>query len=148
MRSSRKRPRNSSRRKLGFSHSAWREASAARVVDMQNPSCLIVRRPVGLSLDQTEHAGGSKGEAMTARRVERVVAGRQTTEGAGVRLRRSLGGAELDQFDPFLLLDEFKSDDRNDYIAGFPDHPPRGFETVTYMLAGGMRHEDSRGNRG
>jgi len=85
---------------------------------------------------------------MTARRVERVVAGRQTTEGAGVRLRRSLGGAELDQFDPFLLLDEFKSDDRNDYIAGFPDHPHRGFETVTYMLAGAMRHEDSRGNRG
>src|SRR3990172_5310008 len=159
MRASRKRPRNSSRRKLGVSHSAWREASAAfrasrsvtsgaRVVDMQNPSCLIVRRPVGLSLDQTEHSGGSKGDAMTASRVERVVAGRQTTGGAGVRRRRSRGGAELDQFAPFLLLDEFKSEDRNDYIAGFPDHPHRGFETVTYMLAGAMRHEDSRGNRG
>ena len=54
----------------------------------------------------------------------------------------------LDSFDPFLLLDEFRSDDPNDYIAGFPDHPHRGFETVTYMLAGRMRHEDNQGNTG
>jgi hypothetical protein len=65
-----------------------------------------------------------------------------------VRLRRSLGGPELDHLDPFLLLDEFKSDERDDYIAGFPDHPHRGFETVTYMLAGAMLHRDSRGNEG
>jgi redox-sensitive bicupin YhaK (pirin superfamily) len=65
-----------------------------------------------------------------------------------VRLRRSLGGSELDHLDPFLLLDEFRSDDSSDYIAGFPDHPHRGFETVTYMLAGAMLHRDSRGNEG
>ena len=85
---------------------------------------------------------------MRARRVVRVIRGRETSEGAGVRLRRTLGGPEIDHLDPFLLLDEFKSDDRNDYIAGFPDHPHRGFETVTYMLAGAMRHRDSRGNQG
>jgi len=77
-----------------------------------------------------------------------VVPGQDTSDGAGVRLRRSLGGSQLNQLDPFLLLDEFKSDDSNDYIAGFPDHPHRGFETVTYMLAGVMRHKDSRGNEG
>ncbi len=77
-----------------------------------------------------------------------MVPGQDTSDGAGVRLRRSLGGSQLNQLDPFLLLDEFKSDDSNDYIAGFPDHPHRGFETVTYMLAGVMRHKDSRGNEG
>jgi hypothetical protein len=85
---------------------------------------------------------------MRARRVVRVIRGRETSDGAGVRLRRTLGGPELDHLDPFLLLDEFKSDDKDDYIAGFPDHPHRGFETVTYMLAGSMRHRDSRGNQG
>jgi redox-sensitive bicupin YhaK (pirin superfamily) len=85
---------------------------------------------------------------MPSRGVVRVVRGRETSDGAGVRLRRSLGGPEIDHLDPFLLLDEFKSDDRNDYLAGFPDHPHRGFETVTYMLAGAMRHRDSRGNEG
>jgi len=85
---------------------------------------------------------------MGARRVVRVIRGRETSDGAGVRLRRTLGGPELDHLDPFLLLDEFKSDDKDDYIAGFPDHPHRGFETVTYMLAGSMRHRDSRGNQG
>ena len=85
---------------------------------------------------------------MGARRVVRVIRGRETSEGAGVRLRRTLGGPEIDHLDPFLLLDEFKSDDKDDYIAGFPDHPHRGFETVTYMLAGSMRHRDSRGNQG
>jgi redox-sensitive bicupin YhaK (pirin superfamily) len=85
---------------------------------------------------------------MAARRVVRVIRGRETSEGAGVRLRRTLGGPEIDHLDPFLLLDEFKSEDRDDYIAGFPDHPHRGFETVTYMLAGSMRHRDSRGNEG
>ena len=77
-----------------------------------------------------------------------MVPGQDTSDGAGVRLRRSLGGSQLNQLDPFLLLDEFKSDDSNDYIAGFPDHPHRGFETVTYMLAGVMQHKDSRGNEG
>jgi redox-sensitive bicupin YhaK (pirin superfamily) len=82
------------------------------------------------------------------RRVARVVTGKPTSEGAGVRLTRMIGTPELDHVDPFLLLDEFKSDRGDDYVAGFPDHPHRGFETVTYMLAGSMRHEDHVGNRG
>ena len=82
------------------------------------------------------------------RRVVKVVEGRETSDGAGVRLKRSLGTPALDYLDPFLLLDEFKSDDSADYIAGFPDHPHRGFETVTYMLAGSMEHKDHTGHTG
>jgi redox-sensitive bicupin YhaK (pirin superfamily) len=85
---------------------------------------------------------------MAERRVVRVVTGQPTSEGAGVRLTRVIGTAALDHLDPFLLLDEFKSDRPEDYAAGFPDHPHRGFETVTYMLAGAMRHEDHVGHRG
>jgi hypothetical protein len=70
------------------------------------------------------------------------------SDGAGVKLRRSLGSRPNLRFDPFLMLDEFFSDDPNDYLAGFPSHPHRGFETVTYMLDGHMRHEDVFGNRG
>ena len=70
------------------------------------------------------------------------------SDGAGVKLRRSLGSRQNLRFDPFLMLDEFFSDDPDDYLAGFPAHPHRGFETVTYMLDGHMRHEDSFGNRG
>ena len=82
------------------------------------------------------------------RKVAHVLRGRATSDGAGVRLMRTIGSPELDHLDPFLLLDEFKSDDSSDYIAGFPDHPHRGFETVTYMLAGHMEHGDPMGNRG
>jgi hypothetical protein len=82
------------------------------------------------------------------REVVRKVRGQPTSDGAGVSLTRVIGSAGLDSFDPFLLLDEFRSDDPNDYIAGFPNHPHRGFETVTYMLAGRMRHEDNQGNTG
>src|SRR5580704_6290926 len=71
-----------------------------------------------------------------------------TSDGAGVKLRRSLGSQRGLQVDPFLMLDEFYSDDPKDYLAGFPSHPHRGFETVTYMLDGHMRHEDHLGNRG
>jgi redox-sensitive bicupin YhaK (pirin superfamily) len=85
---------------------------------------------------------------MKFRKAERIIRAQEATEGAGVRIRRSLGTYALDYHDPFLLLDEFKSDEGSDYIAGFPDHPHRGFETVTYMLAGSMRHEDHKGNRG
>jgi redox-sensitive bicupin YhaK (pirin superfamily) len=76
------------------------------------------------------------------------VRGQPASDGAGVRLTRILGTGALDALDPFLLLDEFRSDDPQDYIAGFPDHPHRGFETVTYMLAGRMRHGDNQGNTG
>jgi redox-sensitive bicupin YhaK (pirin superfamily) len=85
---------------------------------------------------------------MSERRVVKVVTGQPTSEGAGVRLTRMIGTPELDHLDPFLLLDEFKSDRADDYLAGFPDHPHRGFETVTYMLAGSMLHQDHVGNRG
>ena len=85
---------------------------------------------------------------MKLRKAIRIVAGSDTSDGAGVRLKRSLGTPALDHLDPFLLFDEFKSDRAGDYIAGFPDHPHRGFETVTYMLAGRMEHRDHRGNRG
>lgn len=84
----------------------------------------------------------------TAREVARKVVGQPTSDGAGVRMTRVIGSQSLDNFDPFLLLDEFRSDNPDDYIAGFPDHPHRGFETVTYMLAGHMRHGDNQGNTG
>ena len=82
------------------------------------------------------------------RQVARIVRGRPTSDGAGVKLTRVIGQPGLDMLDPFLMLDEFRSDEANDYIAGFPSHPHRGFETVTYMLAGRMRHGDNQGNSG
>ena len=82
------------------------------------------------------------------REVGRVVRGKAASDGAGVKLNRVIGGPDLLQLDPFLLLDEFRSDDAADYLAGFPEHPHRGFETVTYMLAGRMRHRDNQGNTG
>jgi redox-sensitive bicupin YhaK (pirin superfamily) len=82
------------------------------------------------------------------REVIHKLRGRPTSDGAGVRMTRVIGTPALDHFDPFLLLDEFRSDDPDDYIAGFPDHPHRGFETVTYMLAGRMKHGDNQGNTG
>ena len=87
---------------------------------------------------------------MTAqpRVVERVIQPTPVIEGAGVRLRRSIATATLDYLDPFLLLDNFQSDDPDDYLAGFPWHPHRGIETVTYMLAGEVDHRDSIGNAG
>lgn len=89
-----------------------------------------------------------KSDASNLRRVVAVMAGQPTSDGAGVKLTRVIGQQRLPDLDPFLMLDEFRSDDAKDYIAGFPDHPHRGFETVTYMLAGRMRHEDNKGNRG
>jgi len=71
-----------------------------------------------------------------------------TTDGAGVKLTRVIGQPALQELDPFLLLDAFRSDDPDDYIAGFPSHPHRGFETVTYLLEGRMRHKDNAGNEG
>lgn len=82
------------------------------------------------------------------RHVQRIVRGRPSSDGAGVKLTRVIGQQDLDMLDPFLLLDEFRSDSAGDYIGGFPDHPHRGFETVTYMLAGRMRHGDNQGNSG
>ena len=84
----------------------------------------------------------------TTRRLQAVIESVAASDGAGVKLRRSLGSRPNLRFDPFLMLDEFFSDDPNDYLAGFPSHPHRGFETVTYMVDGHMRHEDVFGNRG
>ena len=86
--------------------------------------------------------------APTSRRVARWVRGMPTSDGAGVRLTRVIGTPTLPDLDPFLMLDEFGSEKPGDYIAGFPDHPHRGFETVTYMLDGRMRHRDNHGNEG
>ena len=85
---------------------------------------------------------------MRTRQIETIEAASPTSDGAGVKLSRSLGTPRLRFVDPFLMLDEFKSDNPEDYIAGFPTHPHRGFETVTYMLAGSVDHRDSIGNHG
>jgi len=85
---------------------------------------------------------------MINRNIVRIIPGMHTSDGAGVKLRRTLGQSQLARLDPFLMLDEFSSYDANDYLAGFPSHPHRGFETVTYMLDGHMLHEDNLGNRG
>ena len=82
------------------------------------------------------------------RPIARRARGQAASDGAGVRLTRVIGGSQLSDLDPFLLLDEFGSDKPGDYIAGFPSHPHRGFETVTYMLDGRMRHKDNHGNEG
>ncbi|MEE9327257.1 MAG: pirin family protein [Cocleimonas sp.] len=82
------------------------------------------------------------------REIKQIITGRKTSDGDGVSLTRVIGTADLDILDPFLLLDAFGSDKPLDYIGGFPAHPHRGFETVTYMLAGKMRHKDSAGNEG
>lgn len=82
------------------------------------------------------------------RGIQAIIPGIATSDGAGVKLRRSIGGQNQVRLDPFLMLDEFSSNDPNDYVAGFPAHPHRGFETVTYMLEGHMLHEDHLGNQG
>lgn len=85
---------------------------------------------------------------MTQREVIRVVRGQPTSDGAGVRLTRVIGTPSLPDLDPFLMMDEFGSEEAADYIGGFPSHPHRGFQTVTYMLEGRMRHGDNQGNTG
>jgi redox-sensitive bicupin YhaK (pirin superfamily) len=85
---------------------------------------------------------------MTMRSIKRLIRATPTLEGAGVRLQRVFGFGETSDFDPFLLLDDFRGDMPEDYIAGFPWHPHRGMETITYVLAGTVEHGDSMGNRG
>lgn len=85
---------------------------------------------------------------MSVRVPTRVLLSMEASDGAGVKLRRSIGSPTLRHLDPFLMLDAFGTDNPDDYIAGFPPHPHRGFETVTYMLAGNMQHRDSVGNEG
>src|SRR5262245_55045959 len=101
----------------------------------------IIRSPTMSAAAQTQSSA-------TARKVVAALRGRPASDGAGVKLTRVIGQPALPDLDPFLMLDEFGSDKGADYIGGFPDHPHRGFETVTYMLAGRMRHGDNQGNVG
>src|SRR5437016_12797358 len=85
---------------------------------------------------------------MSIRPIKRLIKSKPTIEGAGVHLRRAFGFGNTSDFDPFLLLDDFRNDIPDDYLAGFPWHPHRGIETITYVLAGTVEHGDSLGNRG
>jgi quercetin 2,3-dioxygenase len=106
---------------------------------------LRIPHPEAFAMTQSTSAVSSE---TAARTVARVVPGRPASDGAGVRLSRIIGQPGLSELDPFLLLDEFRSDNPGDYIAGFPEHPHRGFETVTYLIAGRVRHEDNKGHKG
>ena len=104
-------------------------------------------------MQRTLDKGGFKMESATMqnikqRQVKHISTARSASDGAGVKLNRVFGGIKPELYDPFLLLDAFGSDEATDYIAGFPSHPHRGFETVTYMLEGKMLHEDHMGNKG
>jgi redox-sensitive bicupin YhaK (pirin superfamily) len=85
---------------------------------------------------------------MSLRPVNQIIQTKATIEGAGVKLQRAFGFGKTKDFDPFLLLDDFRNDNPNDYLAGFPWHPHRGIETITYVLAGSVEHGDSLGNKG
>jgi len=85
---------------------------------------------------------------MSVRPIKRVIRTRPTIEGAGVKLERAFGFGNTTEFDPFLLLDDFRNENPDDYVKGFPWHPHRGIETITYVLAGSVEHGDSLGNRG
>ena len=85
---------------------------------------------------------------MSIRPVKQIIQSRPTLEGAGVRLRRAFGFGDTDEYDPFLLFDDFRNENPEDYMAGFPWHPHRGIETITYVLAGNVSHGDSLGNAG
>jgi redox-sensitive bicupin YhaK (pirin superfamily) len=85
---------------------------------------------------------------MSLRPVQQIIQPKPTIEGAGVKLQRAFGFGKTKEFDPFLLLDDFRNDNPEDYVAGFPWHPHRGIETITYVLAGSVEHGDSLGNKG
>src|SRR5437763_195030 len=85
---------------------------------------------------------------MSIRPIKSIIQSQPTIEGAGVKLRRAFGFGNTGDFDPFLLLDDFRNEHPEDYLAGFPWHPHRGIETITYVLSGTVQHGDSLGNRG
>src|SRR6476660_3503712 len=93
-------------------------------------------------------SGKKKGALMSLRPVKQIIQPKPTLEGAGVKLQRAFGFGKTKEFDPFLLLDDFRNDNPQDYLAGFPWHPHRGIETITYVLAGSVEHGDSLGNKG
>src|SRR5512143_3900427 len=93
-------------------------------------------------------SGFPQGAAVSIRPIKRIVQATPTIEGAGVKLRRAFGFGDTGDYDPFLLLDDFRNEKPDDYLAGFPWHPHRGIETITYVLAGDVEHGDSMGNQG
>lgn len=93
-------------------------------------------------------SGPNRSQISSPRAVANAARGVPASDGAGVRMTRIISSPQIGIIDPFLMLDEFRSDEPRDYLAGFPDHPHRGFETVTYMLAGRMRHKDNHGHEG
>src|SRR5437899_4462937 len=100
-------------------------------------------------LANIEAAAPQKGaRVMSLRPVKQIIQPKATIEGAGVKLQRAFGFGKTKDFDPFLLLDDFRNDNPDDYLAGFPSHPHRGTETITYVLAGSVEHGDSLGNKG
>jgi redox-sensitive bicupin YhaK (pirin superfamily) len=101
-----------------------------------------------VSLEKNSNTATAQYKMSTFQTISRVYAGMPTSDGAGVQLTRMIGTPELDMIDPFLMLDRMDNDDPDTYMAGFPNHPHRGFETVTIMQEGQMRHEDSVGNSG
>jgi quercetin 2,3-dioxygenase len=108
---------------------------------------------IGKRIDMVEVTLKGKDSQVSAsgeheRSIAKRVRGVATSDGAGVKLTRVIGTPVLRRLDPFLMLDEFRSDEPQDYLAGFPDHPHRGFETVTYMIAGSFRHRDNQGHEG
>jgi redox-sensitive bicupin YhaK (pirin superfamily) len=113
-----------------------------------------MKRPAGRRRNQssnryfTTEAQSSQSMETTARKIAKIIEPQPVVEGAGVRLKRSIGTRTLDHVDPFLLLDDFTSKNPADYQAGFPLHPHRGIETVTYLLSGAVRHKDTLGNSG
>src|SRR5204863_5978341 len=118
----------------------------ALAIFRRRPHMSRVQPAVSKENAMTTTATDLRDETVTRpRTVERLVAGQPTSDGAGVKLTRVLTQPLQRRLDPFLMLDAFGTDNPQDYIGGFPDHPHRGFETVTYMIAGRMRHRDSAG---
>ncbi len=109
---------------------------------------MLKRRELLLTSAALALSCAKKSSTTSARAVSAVIPSQPTKDGAGVSLNRALGNRALNMLDPFLMLDEFQTENPDDYIAGFPDHPHRGFETVTYMIHGAMEHKDSVGNQG
>jgi redox-sensitive bicupin YhaK (pirin superfamily) len=104
--------------------------------------------PGRAALIESVRRAAAKGDLMSLRPVKRIIEPQPTIEGAGVRLQRAFGFGKTKEFDPFLLLDDFRNDNPEDYLAGFPWHPHRGIETITYVLVGSVEHGDSLGNKG
>ena len=109
---------------------------------------MLKRRELLLTSAALALSCAKKSSTTSSRAVTALIPAQPTQDGAGVSLNRALGNRALGMLDPFLMLDEFQTENPDDYIAGFPDHPHRGFETVTYMIHGAMEHKDSVGNQG